>query len=389
MNLLAAGRPVHGIFVKLPSTDVIDIVAAAGFDFAIVDREHSSLSEAEALRLVRHARAIGLPALVRLPTFDRGAVNRLLEAGAAGVQLSTTRTAAQVRELVAATRYAPQGERSVGVAHHRAAFGARPLSEYLDDVAADPPLVVVQIETATTDDPLVEILSAGADVAFIGGTDLAVDLGFDDDLIRARTAEIAAAAAEAGIALGGAGVKSDDLVYVANTADIGLLRGAAAAFVGGDGAPAQPRPTVTAQLRTEIEQLLSEFAHRLDLDHGLRVHELFTEDGSYIIDGRPLTGHETIRSGYEQRAALGLRTGRHLFTNVLVQPDTADRVRVQSVLVLYADDGEPILPARPPLVVADFADVCVRREGRWLFETRDLKTVFRDDRPVRSPGASS
>src|SRR2546421_11595908 len=72
-----------GTFVKLPALDSIEIVAAA-LDFAVVDLEHSQLAEGDALRLVRHAAALGVPALVRVAAVDRGLVNRLLEAGAAG-----------------------------------------------------------------------------------------------------------------------------------------------------------------------------------------------------------------------------------------------------------------------------------------------------------------
>ena len=66
-----------GLFVKLGATEVIDIAARSGLDFVVVDLEHSQLSEADGLRLTRHAAALGLPALVRLPEIDRGAVNRL------------------------------------------------------------------------------------------------------------------------------------------------------------------------------------------------------------------------------------------------------------------------------------------------------------------------
>ncbi|MGH8862060.1 MAG: HpcH/HpaI aldolase family protein, partial [Jatrophihabitantaceae bacterium] len=172
---LAAGRRVTGTFVKLASPDVLDVVHAAGFDCAVVDLEHSSLSESEALALVRYASALGLPALVRVPRVDAALVNRLLENGAAGIQLSMLRTVAQAGELRAATRYAPSGTRSLSLAHHAAGFGATGLAAYLQAEADDPPLLVGQIETAGTDD-LADLLP-GLDVCFIGTTDLSVDLG--------------------------------------------------------------------------------------------------------------------------------------------------------------------------------------------------------------------
>src|SRR4051794_6717238 len=96
---LAAGETLVGTFAKLAGADPAEVLAGAGFDFAIVDREHSQLSDEDARASVRAMRAAGLPALVRVPALDRGEVNRLLEAGAAGIQLSTVRSAAQTRGL--------------------------------------------------------------------------------------------------------------------------------------------------------------------------------------------------------------------------------------------------------------------------------------------------
>jgi 4-hydroxy-2-oxoheptanedioate aldolase len=213
-----------GTFVKLPSLEAIDIVAGAGFDFALVDREHSQLSEEQALRLVRHAHAIDLPAVVRIPSCEPGGVNRLLEAGAAGIQLSTVRSVEQVERLVAATRYPPGGARSVSLAHPVGGYGRVDVAAL---VLADPPLLVGQIETAETDDPLDAIFSAGLDVAFLGTTDLLVDVGFDRERLSSRIEEVAKAAAAAGVALGRfAGTASEipeGARYVAVSSDVALL----------------------------------------------------------------------------------------------------------------------------------------------------------------------
>lgn len=379
---------IQGIFVKLASTQVIDIVADSGFDFAIVDLEHSQLSETDALRLVRHAHLLGLPAVVRVTSVDRGLVNRLLEAGADGIQLSTVRTAGQIRDLVAATRYSPEGTRSVGVAHPATRYGARELREYLAELRASPPIVVAQIETAETDDPLEEILGAGADVAFVGSLDLAVDVGHDAARVAARTAEIADAASATGVVLGGAGCNHPNVLYAADHADLGLLRTACVTGGGASASAVQGRPTPVAstRVRAEIEELLVEFAHRLDFDAGVTVDELFEADGAYVIDGRTLSGRAAIREGYATRAARGPRTARHLVTNVGVEPVAQDRVHARSVVVLYAQDGEPVHRSGPPLVIADYTDVCVRgADGRWRFEKRELQTLFQGEGTVRPP----
>jgi len=117
-----------GTFVKLPALESVDICAAS-LDFCVVDYEHSQLSEAAVLRLVRHAAAIGFAAVVRIPEVDRGLVNRLLEAGAAGIQLSSVRRVAEVEAIASAAAYAPDGSRSISLAHPRAGYGAVPLRD--------------------------------------------------------------------------------------------------------------------------------------------------------------------------------------------------------------------------------------------------------------------
>jgi 2-keto-3-deoxy-L-rhamnonate aldolase RhmA len=222
----STGR-VIGTFLKLPATEAVDIVALAGFDFAIVDREHSQLDEGQALRLVRHASAIGLPVVVRVPDGDAPAVNRLLEAGAQGIQLSSVRSVEQVRALVEASRYAPAGSRSVSLAHPMAGYGAVPLREA---VGTPPALLIGQIETAEMDDPIDEIL-AGLDVAFLGITDLTVALEFDAERLRQRVEEVAKAAHATDTVLGAfasdAAAVPEGARYVALSSDLALLRTAA------------------------------------------------------------------------------------------------------------------------------------------------------------------
>lgn len=239
---LRQGPPLVGTFIKLPALEAIDIAASSGFDLALIDREHSQLVEGDVLRLVRHAAARGLPALVRIPSVDAAAIGRILEAGAAGIQVSTLRTCAQRDALLAATRYAPAGSRSVSLAHPAADYGAEPLAAYLERQAPGP-LLVGQIETAVTDDPLEAILT-GLDVAFIGSTDLSVDLGrpgqLGDERVRRRVEEIAVAADTAGTALGAWAATAEALQgllgprtprYVVLGSDLQLLRAGAAALV--------------------------------------------------------------------------------------------------------------------------------------------------------------
>jgi 4-hydroxy-2-oxoheptanedioate aldolase len=220
---LAAGR-LKGAFVKLAAVEVIEILAGR-LDFAVVDLEHSQLSEGDCLRLVRHAYVLGFPAFVRIPQVDRGVINRVLEAGAVGIQLSTVTRVSDIAAARAAGEYAPRGSRSISLSHPLARYGGIGLADYVR--GQDSPLLVAQIETMTTDDSLDDILAARPDVAFVGVTDITVDAGLDRERADERVGEILAAAEGAGVVAGGFG---DDarFRYAVVSSDVSLLQEAVA-----------------------------------------------------------------------------------------------------------------------------------------------------------------
>jgi 4-hydroxy-2-oxoheptanedioate aldolase len=236
-----SGDQVLGTFIKLAGLESVDLVARSGLDFAVVDFEHSQLDAGEVGALVRHAAAIELPVLVRVPSIEGGQINRFLEAGAAGIQLSTLRTCRQARGLGAAMRYPPHGSRSVSTAQPVAGYGHIPLAQYLADSATNPPLLVGQIETARTEDPLDEIVP-DLDVVFLGTTDLSVDLGapgdLEDPVVRERINQVAAAANHAGVRLGGFApgpaalsfLRSEGATYVVLGSDMQALQKGLATF---------------------------------------------------------------------------------------------------------------------------------------------------------------
>jgi 4-hydroxy-2-oxoheptanedioate aldolase len=224
---LSRGR-VQGVFVKLPTLEAIDCVLLARLDFAVLDLEHSGIDERSLFHQLAYGRALRLPCLVRVARVDAAFVNRLLEAGAAGIQVPDVTRRSQVEALIAATRFPPDGERGVSTTHRAAGFGSQPVAQYVRD--AEPPLLVVQVERGATHDPLEEILDPRLDVCFIGAVDLSVDLGVpgavDSRAVRDRSDEIAAAAEAAGIALGqhaGASGFRDDTRYVTVGTDVAAM----------------------------------------------------------------------------------------------------------------------------------------------------------------------
>jgi hypothetical protein len=135
--------------------------------------------------------------------------------------------------------------------------------------------------------------------------------------------------------------------------------------------------SVSLEVRQQVEELNYEFAHRVDFGPAETTADLFVQDGWYAWGEKRSVGREAIREAYRQRAARGVRTARHLSTNLQLTQVNEQEVRGQSIMLIFAEDGPPPHPAMP-LLVADVEDVYVRENGRWLFRSRRLTDVFTD-----------
>lgn len=237
LRSLLESRPTIGTFVKLARPEVVAVLAQAGFDFLICDLEHSQADEPDCRAAILSARAEGIAVIVRVAQPDRGLINRLLEAGAAGIQLPRTRRASDSLGLRDLMCYPPEGSRSVSQAQPAARYGATPLVEYLATSNATV-LAVGQFETADLADPLDEAVKP-LDVAFIGSLDLSVDAGApgrsDAPEVNALMNRVRAAATRTGTHLGifvptpaaAAAAAEAGYRYIAVGADITILGRAA------------------------------------------------------------------------------------------------------------------------------------------------------------------
>ncbi|MGI5467077.1 HpcH/HpaI aldolase family protein [Streptomyces sp. CA-132043] len=110
---IAAGEEVHGLFSVVPDPAVVEMIGCAGYDFAVLDTEHTLVDPRQLEHLIRAAETSGLTPFVRVPEADPGAVLRALDAGAMGIVVPHVRTRADVDAAIRAARYAPEGMRSL------------------------------------------------------------------------------------------------------------------------------------------------------------------------------------------------------------------------------------------------------------------------------------
>ncbi len=182
-----AGRQLAlGSWITLAHPGIAEIMANAGFDWLVVDLEHSVIDIREAGELIRVIDLCGAAPLVRLSSNDPVQIKRVMDAGAHGVVVPMVNSRIEAVNAVKAVRYPTEGRRGVGLARAQG-YGAA-FEEYLDWVERES-VVIVQVEHIDAVNHLEEILAVdGVDGYIVGPYDLSGSLGvpgrFDHPLMR-------------------------------------------------------------------------------------------------------------------------------------------------------------------------------------------------------------
>jgi len=182
--LWADDKPAFGTWVTLcPHPRIIKIFAAAGFDFVIIEMEHTDFSFETVGTLAMLAREAGICPIVRPPgTMKPHDLTRPLDAGAQGLLLPSIETAEQMRAIVHATKYYPLGQRPMNLRGPHTDYHVGKPADVIAHVNAET-LLVVMVESQKSIDNLDEILGVeGVNAVMIGPDDLSQDLGIPGEL---------------------------------------------------------------------------------------------------------------------------------------------------------------------------------------------------------------
>jgi 2-keto-3-deoxy-L-rhamnonate aldolase RhmA len=180
-RLLQSGGTAIGTMVCDTRTPAIArALAAAGFDYFILDTEHGSFSLETVSDVMQMAQLEGITPLVRVPDCAYPFIARTLDAGALGVMVPRVKTRAQVEQIVAAVKYPPMGERGMMNARTNTGYRGMSIGEYCARANSET-MVIVQVETREAVDDIDAILGVpGVDAALMGPADLSVALGTMD-----------------------------------------------------------------------------------------------------------------------------------------------------------------------------------------------------------------
>lgn len=206
---LLAGETLIGTMVTLPTATTAEILADAGFDWFFIDGEHGPLGTTEILAILQ---AVGdrVACVVRVPACEEAAIKRVLDMGASGIIVPQVNTPQQAEDIVRFSRYAPLGERGVGLG--RAHGYGMHFQEYIE-TANDRVAVIVQAEHATAVENIDSIVRvSGVDAIQLGPYDLSASLGkmglIDDPVVTGAIDKVTAACQSVGMPMGHFGVSS-------------------------------------------------------------------------------------------------------------------------------------------------------------------------------------
>jgi 4-hydroxy-2-oxoheptanedioate aldolase len=189
---LKEGKQQIGLWSSLGSNMVAEGIAHSGFDWILLDTEHSPNELPSLVSQLQAMKGGTATPIVRPAWNDAVLVKRLLDIGVQSLLFPFVQTPEEAKRAVAATRYPPQGIRGVATTARASNFGR--VKDYLKK-ANDEICVLVQVETMEAIGRLREIASVeGVDGVFIGPSDLAASMGHLGNFQHADVQKVISAA---------------------------------------------------------------------------------------------------------------------------------------------------------------------------------------------------
>lgn len=176
---MLGGENLSGTFLKTPALQLIEIFAKSGMDFIALDAEHSPFDRGTVDACLSMARALGFPALVRIPDGSPAQILTMLDSGATGLVVPHVNTVEKAIEVAKAARFG-HGGRGFAGSTRWAGYATRPMADILQQ-SKDETVILAQIEEPEAVEAIDAIAAVdGIDALFVGPADLAVCYGLTD-----------------------------------------------------------------------------------------------------------------------------------------------------------------------------------------------------------------
>jgi 2-keto-3-deoxy-L-rhamnonate aldolase RhmA len=172
---LGNGEVPVGMQISIGAPTVIEVLAYAGFDYCMLDMEHSRISLETMEHCIRAADASGITTLVRVAENDPNSIRHCIEAGAQGVVIPHIKNREEARKAVESVRYPPEGKCGICPAIRAANFSKTHWDDYLRH-SSNQTMVIPLLEDKEAIEKAEEIfaeLKSGVDAIGFGRGDLA------------------------------------------------------------------------------------------------------------------------------------------------------------------------------------------------------------------------
>ena len=175
---LQAGKPVLGCSIMIPSPQMVEMAAHAGFDWVLIDMEHGTIGLETAELMCMAAEARGITPIVRPRNNASAEITSVMDRGAAGVQVPHINTADNARRALAAVKFGPGDNRGLAAGTRPDSYGlAKAMPDFVRGANAQS-LVCIQLEHAKAIENVDALLAVDdIDVYFIGPSDLSQSMG--------------------------------------------------------------------------------------------------------------------------------------------------------------------------------------------------------------------
>jgi len=194
-----------GTWQSLPSESIAEIFANAGYEWIVIDLEHSTITINQVEQLIRVIDLAGSKPFVRLSGHDPAQIKRVLDAGAKGILAPMIETQNQIEKIISACHYPPYGIRGMGLARAQG-YGESSAKEKYISSTANKIEIYAQIESIKGLKNCKEIFSQNIKGYFIGPYDLSASLNnpgvFDSEEFKDAEAKILSAAKQENIRCG-------------------------------------------------------------------------------------------------------------------------------------------------------------------------------------------
>ncbi|MBG73904.1 MAG: aldolase [Chloroflexi bacterium] len=214
---LNSGQNVIGLFQNVINPNITEIMGLLGFDFVIVDGEHTTFNPNLAEEHFRAAELRDISSVTRIGQNDQQVIQKFLDAGSEGVLMPLINNKTDAKSVVDSVKYPPVGKRGLASGRGSAYGIPQSVKEHVDSSNKET-LVAIQIETTEAMENVDAISSIDeVDVLFFGPSDISSSFGIhgqiNDPKVRDTISDLSKIAIGNGKACGTIARGADDFKF--------------------------------------------------------------------------------------------------------------------------------------------------------------------------------